>query len=91
MSFDLNPLDILDKRKVDFMPIHFVKTKINLPDLIDESIIDWIETKLNGRFAVSVEPTIDSNGKLVTATFIGFENQKELTYFLLACPYLRRN
>ena len=91
MIFDLNPLDILGKRKVEFMPIHFVKTKLNLAELISDTIIDWIETKLNGRFAVSHEPTVDSDGKLVTATFIGFENQKELTYFLLACPYLRRN
>ena len=26
-----------------------------------------------------------------TATFVGFEEQKELTYFMLACPHLRRN
>ena len=91
MILNLNPLDILGKRKVEFMPIHFVKTKLNLAEFISDTIVDWIETKLNGRFAVSHEPIVDSNGKLVAATFIGFENQKELTYFLLACPYLRRN
>lgn len=91
MNFNLNPLDVLGKRKVDFMPIHFVKTKLNMAEFIDETIINWIETKLDGRFAVSHEPIIDFNGKLTATTFIGFENQKELTYFLLACPYLRRN
>jgi len=91
MDFDLKPLDVLGKRKVDFMPIHFVKTKLNLTEFIDDAIIDWIETKLDGRFSISYEPTVDSNGRMITATFVGFENQKELTYFLLACPYLRRN
>ena len=91
MNFDLKPLDVLGKRKLNFMPIHFVKTKLNLVEFIDDVIMDWIETKLDGRFAVCQEPTVDSNGRLTTATFVGFENQKELTYFLLACPYLRRN
>jgi hypothetical protein len=34
---------------------------------------------------------VDQSGKMATSTFLGFEDQKELTYFILACPYLRRN
>ena len=91
MNFNLNPLDILGKRKLSFMPLHFAKVKISDLEFFHDDLIDWIETKLEGRFSISHEPSVDDNGKLKLSTFIGFENQKELTYFLLACPYSRRN
>ena len=91
MNFNLNPLDVLGKRKLTFMPLHFAKAKISDCEFITDDLTDWIENRLDGRFSICHEPSIDANGKLGTATFIGFENQKELTYFLLACPYSRRN
>ena len=33
---------------------------------------------------------VDKDGKLKTPTYVGFEEEKELTYFMLACPNLRR-
>ena len=33
----------------------------------------------------------DKDGNLKSTTFMAFEDQKELTYFMLACPHLRRN
>jgi hypothetical protein len=36
-------------------------------------------------------PHVDQEGKLKSATFVAFEDHKELTYFMLACPHLRRN
>jgi hypothetical protein len=91
MIFDLKPLDVLGKRKINFMPVHFVKTKISDVEFIEDEIVNWIDTKLEGRYSMSCEPVIDSKGKIILAIYAGFENQKELTYFLLACPYLRRN
>ena len=91
MNFNLNPLDILGKRKLNFMPLHFSKVKISDLEFFHNDLIDWIEIKLEGRFSISNEPSIDDTGKLKLSTFVGFENQKELTYFLLACPYSRRN
>lgn len=91
MNFNLNPLDILGKRKLSFMPLHFAKVKISDLEIFHDDLTDWIETKLEGRFSISHEPNVDDNGKLKLSTFVGFENQKELTYFLLACPYSRRN
>lgn len=46
------------------------------------SLKRWIQYKLAGRFCI-----IDTDPKTIT---IGFEDEKELTYFVLACPHIRR-
>ena len=56
-----------------------------------EGMEEWVKIKLKGRYCIVKQPSIDSSGSLKSAHFIGFEDQKELTYFMLACPMLRRN
>jgi len=89
MKLDLNPLDVLKVRKLEKMPIHFVKTKLDDWHTLD--IENWIKSKLKGRYCLSRMPTITSSNSLKVESFIGFEEEKEMTYFMLACPYLRRN
>lgn len=91
MKFNVNPLDVLGKRSLKSIPVHFSKIKISNNELFEKNIVTWIETKLNGRYAINCLPDVDNHGKLKISTFVGFENQKELTYFLLACPHIRRN
>lgn len=90
---ELNPLDVLKKRRLSIMPVHFKKTKLSTISFefdIDD-LLNWITQRLNGRYCILSEPYIDDKGQTKTSTFLGFEDQKELTYFILACPYLRRN
>ena len=87
---ELNELDVVKCRKVDYLPTHFVKIKINDHDYFDSDIEDWIKTKLNHRYAVLVVPVTDTQGRLKYSAFAAFESQKELTFFMLACPFLRR-
>ncbi len=89
--FNLNPLDVLNIREVKTLPPHFGKIKVTEADLFDKNIKHWIRTKLKGRFCIAKVPNIESSGNLKSSTFIGFEDHKELTYFMLACPHLRRN
>jgi len=88
---EINPLDILNHRKLSYIPRHFAK--VNLPEInfLREEISSWIQNRLNGRYSMVNMPAVDKDGKLKTATFAAFEDQKELTYFMLACPHLRRN
>lgn len=86
---ELNPLEVLNIRKLETMPPHFCKTKIAEASL--KLIQNWIRSKLTGRYCVVSYPNVTSNDRFQTATFVGFEEQKELTFFMLACPYLRRN
>ena len=88
---DLNPLDVLKIRELNSVPPHFSKVRISSNENYDFKILDWIKSKLNGRYCITTYPSIDASNKFKTATFAGFEEQKELTYFMLACPYLRRN
>lgn len=88
--FDLNPIDVLKQRKVKTIPPHFSKMKITESELF-EGLEDWVKTKLKGRYYITKCPSIDKTGNLKSSMFIGFEDQKELTYFMLACPHLRRN
>lgn len=88
--FDLNPIDILKQRKLKTLPPHFSKIRISEIDLF-EGVEDWIQNKLKGRYCIVKYPSIDSTGNLKSISFVGLEDQKELTYFMLACPHLRRN
>lgn len=88
--FDLNPIDVLKQRKLKTLPPHFSKMKISDFELF-EGIEDWVKTKLKGRYCLVRSPSIDESGNLKSSTYIGFEQQKELTYFMLACPNLRRD
>jgi len=88
--FDLNPLDVLKQRKLKTLPPHFSKIKVSESEIFD-GLEDWIRTKLKGRYCLVRYPNIDSSGSLKSTTVVGFEDQKELTYFMLACPILRRS
>jgi hypothetical protein len=89
--FNLNPIDVLKQREIKTLPPHFVKTKVDDADFFGGGIAAWIQTKLKGRFCILRAPGIDSSGNLKSSTYIGFEDHKEMTYFMLACPHLRRN
>lgn len=88
--FELNPLDVLKKRELKFLPPHFARLKISDFDNFDNSLYDWIRFKLKGRFCIVSTPSIDADDKLKPITYVGFEDDRELTYFMLACPHFRR-
>jgi hypothetical protein len=87
---DLNPLDILKQRKMKFVPPHFVKAKISESFIWDNSVENWVSSKLKGRYCITKFPMFDENGKLRSTSILALEDQKEMTYFMLACPYIRR-
>lgn len=90
---ELKPLSVLKERQLDTIPVHFSKTVV--PGRSNEyemrQIASWITNRLEGRFSIVSYPSIDGEDKLKNTTYVAFEEQKELTYFMLACPYLRRN
>lgn len=83
-----NPLNILEIRKANFPARHFFYTKINRynPSLL-RSIDDWIYNNLNGRYYIGQGIDLSDN-TIVYITKIGFETEKELSFFRLACPFL---
>jgi hypothetical protein len=84
----VNPLNVLGLRRVDFPAHHFVYT--NIPRYTPQYIgkLDlWINQNLNGRYYIGQYIGLVDN-TIVFTTRIGFENEKELSFFSLACPDL---
>lgn len=84
----MNPLSALGVREVSHLPAHFVTTTISPYE--KEQVKNWITSKLSGRFCIIDTPIINEKNKLTSVTQVAFENHQELTYMMLACPYLRR-
>jgi hypothetical protein len=86
---DINPLNVLGKRVVPTLPLHF--TKISIPctswrvtDRIKE-LKFWVYTTLEGRFWLG-ENENDYSFTGDNSITIGFEDSAEATYFSLAYP-----
>lgn len=85
----INPYNVLDARRLKYIPKHFAKMTINTTrvDMIDS----WVYQNLDSRYAISKSLKVDSNNKLVEILELGVEDAKELTMLSLSCPYLDRN
>ena len=87
---EINSLNVLNLRKIDCIAPQFAKTKIVDGEWNILEIETWIQNKLKSRFYIHKYPTVGDGGKIKSTTLVGFEDHKELTYFMLACPFLRR-
>lgn len=88
---DYNPLDLIKERELDWIPVHFSKTVLSEKEEWNRNTIQsWIQSRLRGRFSLVKAPAIDSTDKLKSSLVVAFEDHSEMTYFMLACPHLRR-
>lgn len=86
---DPNPLNFFELRQLKVPPKHFEYVSIPMNYNLQDSISKWITDYQKGRFYVGKTVEVDSANQIVTLLKIGFENHKELSYFTLACPYLK--
>lgn len=83
-----NPLNVFEARRLEFMPPHFDSVSIPVKYNLDRSIDKWIFSHLKGRYYIGRSVGLVNNA-LETGIKIGFEETKELSYFMLACPHLK--
>jgi hypothetical protein len=85
-----NPLDYFDLRRVEFACPHFKYTQLDKynPNFV-KSIDSWIKKNLNNRYYIGQGITLDNTNTIVYNTRIGFESEKELSFFTIACPFLQ--
>ena len=85
-----NPLNYYNLRRVEFAAPHFKYTTIDkwTPTLA-KNINLWIKNNLNNRYYIGQNITLDNNNSFVYVILIGFESEKELSFFTIACPYLQ--
>jgi len=85
-----NPLNYYNIRRVEFAAPHFKYTVIEKynPMLI-KSLDTWIKNNLNNRYYIGQSIALDPTNTIVYTTRIGFESEKELSFFTIACPHLQ--
>jgi hypothetical protein len=84
----VNALNALDLRKVSFPAHHFHYTLLDKysPSYLKQ-IDTWIYYNLNSRYYIGQAVDLVDN-TIVFVTKLGFEQEKELSFFKLACPHL---
>ena len=86
-----NALNFFEIRRSLLPPPYFeyilLPTRYNL----EQSLVKWIELHLKGRFYVGKSVAVNGSNNIEQMTKVGFEEAKELSYFTLACPYLKYN
>jgi len=89
---EYNNLDLLDERRLDYLPPQFPIFHLDDKIMITEkdNILNWIRIKLKGRFALLKFINIGADQRSKSRFTVGFEKTSELTYFIIACPFLRR-
>jgi hypothetical protein len=86
---EVNPLSVLNVRRLKFIPKHF--TKISLDILTDIKILNrWINYNLNSRYAIKKTITVDHNNKMIEMIEVGIEDSREITMLTLGCPYIHK-
>jgi hypothetical protein len=89
---DPNPLDVLDLRRVDYCPPHFSTANVVKRYNLENAICEWIEHHLKGRYYFGSNVELNKTNNTIEGNYtVGFENAKELSYFMLACPHLKYN
>ena len=85
-----NPLNYFGMRRVEFAAPHFKYTIIekHTPVFI-KNIDSWISNNLNNRYYIGQDLSLDHTNTIVYTTRIGFESEKELSFFTIACPHLQ--
>ena len=82
----VNPLNVLDLRRVRYPAHHFHFTILEkYHPFFLKKVSNWITLNMNGRFYIG-QGLILSDNHFIYVTKIGFEKEKELSYFKLACP-----
>lgn len=76
-------------RRVEFSAPHFKYITIErYSPMLSKAFDAWIKTNLNNRYYIGQSIGLDQNNHIIYTTRIGFESEKELSFFTIACPHL---
>ena len=85
-----NPLNFYEVRQLVVPPPHFECMSVSLNTYnLERTIVKWIQENLRGRFYVGKLTEVDIDNQFKKVIQVGFEDPKELSFFTLACPYLK--
>lgn len=85
----INPLNFLNLRKLEWAPAHF--SKVSIDHFIDTKELEyWIEYNLDSRYFLKKNVFVNSKNRIGENLIIGIEDPKELTYLMIGCPILHK-
>jgi hypothetical protein len=86
-----NPLNYFDLRRVEFAAPHFKYITIDkFSPTLTKNLNYWIKNNLNNRYYIGQSIGLDTNNTFIYTTIIGFESEKELSFFTIACPHIQQ-
>ena len=84
-----NALNYFELRRLTVAPPHFEYITLKQNYNLEEAIAKWIMKNLKSRFFIGKKVALDKENAVATMINLGFEDPKELSYFMLACPHLK--
>lgn len=85
-----NSLNYFDLRRVEFASPHFKYTSVDrYTPTLHRQLDSWIKHNLNSRYYIGQALALDNTNTITYITKIGFESEKELSFFTIACPHLQ--
>ncbi len=85
-----NALNFFGLRRAHCVSPQFEYITIPYTYNIEESLNKWVLRHLKGRYFLGKSVGVSSsNGKTDNFIKVGFEDPKEASYFMLACPLLK--
>jgi hypothetical protein len=88
---NINPLNVLDMRRLYFIPPHFSCITFIIygwHDTTIKKIDQWVFENLNSRYCLKTIQKLDAQRAIQLKLVLGVEDSKELTMFSLKCPYI---
>jgi hypothetical protein len=70
-------------------PPNFSVTNIKKSYNLELAICNWIQMNLSGRYFLGNNISLNEKNEIQQIYTVGFETSKELSFFMLACPYLK--
>jgi hypothetical protein len=84
-----NAINFFDIRETKFACPHFEVMNLKQQYNLEDALRKWIMANLKGRFNIGKTMVLDSSNQYQNHLTVGFEDPKELSYFMLACPHLK--
>jgi hypothetical protein len=85
-----NHLNFFNIRRSNVYVPHYEYITIPSTYNMEESLNKWVQTNLKGRYFLGQVIDVSTSDNRIEKTLkIGFEEGKELAYFMLACPLLK--
>jgi|TARA_B100001057_G_scaffold95202_3_gene91666 hypothetical protein len=81
--------DFFEIRRLSYEPSHLATIDLSHTYNMETAISKWIDTNLKKRYFLKKVIGLTKENKIETVLRAGFEDPKELSYFVLACPLLK--